>query len=288
MLETVPARRPREGAGARAVGRHGAAAHGRAGDPAPPVDPVPRRADRRASIPQSRIALWDILGELHREGQTILLTTHYMEEADQLCDRLAIIDHGRLLALDTPAKLKQSVGADTIVTVTSDGDLDALTELLEQKIDGVSRADRVDGTVRLHVQGSRGVLPAVVNVAEDGGFVVSDLSVARADARSRLHQPHRKGPARMTAIDTPIAARRRRTAPAARGRVVGRVPRPAAARPHGAAARTSRSSSRARSCSRSCSCSCSRTCSRKIGQGVGGSGAAAAAFSTRLVAGVSR
>ena len=52
--------------------------------------------------PQSRIALWDILGELHRDGQTILLTTHYMEEADELCDRLAIIDHGRLLALDTP------------------------------------------------------------------------------------------------------------------------------------------------------------------------------------------
>ena len=128
--------------------------------------------------PQSRIALWDILGELHRDGQTILLTTHYMEEADQLCDRLAIIDHGRLLALDTPARLKQSVGADTIVTVTADGDLDALTTLLEHKISGVTRADRVDSTVRLSVQGAQGVLPAVVTVAEDGGFVVSDLSVA--------------------------------------------------------------------------------------------------------------
>jgi ABC-2 type transport system ATP-binding protein len=128
--------------------------------------------------PQSRIALWEILGELHRDGQTILLTTHYMEEADQLCDRVAIIDHGRLLALDTPAKLKQSVGADTIVTVTADGDLDALTTLLEDKIDGVTRADRVDGTVRLSVKGAHGVLPAVVTIAEDGGFVVSDLSVA--------------------------------------------------------------------------------------------------------------
>ncbi|HEX4493416.1 MAG TPA: ATP-binding cassette domain-containing protein [Acidimicrobiia bacterium] len=127
--------------------------------------------------PQSRIALWDILGELHRDGQTILLTTHYMEEADQLCDRLAIIDHGKLLALDTPARLKQSVGADTIVTVTADGDLDALTTLLADKIDGVTRADRVDGTVRLSVKGAHGVLPAVVTTAEDGGFVVSDLSV---------------------------------------------------------------------------------------------------------------
>jgi ABC-2 type transport system ATP-binding protein len=128
--------------------------------------------------PQSRIALWEILGGLHDEGQTILLTTHYMEEADQLCDRLAIIDHGRLLALGTPAELKRSVGADTIVTVTSDGDLDALATLLQNGIDGVTRADRVDGTVRLHVTGARGVLPKVVNTAEDGGFTVSDLSMA--------------------------------------------------------------------------------------------------------------
>ena len=57
--------------------------------------------------PQSRLALWEILGELNREGQTILLTTHYMEEADQLCDRVAIMDHGKILALDTPEALKQ-------------------------------------------------------------------------------------------------------------------------------------------------------------------------------------
>ncbi len=67
--------------------------------------------------PQSRIALWEILGELHGDGQTILLTTHYMEEADELCNRLAIIDHGSLLALGTPAELKRSTGADTVVTV---------------------------------------------------------------------------------------------------------------------------------------------------------------------------
>ena len=71
--------------------------------------------------PQSRLALWDLLGELHRAGQTILLTTHYMEEADQLCDRVAIMDHGRILALDTPAALKQTVGADTVVTVKTTG-----------------------------------------------------------------------------------------------------------------------------------------------------------------------
>ncbi|HEY5154562.1 MAG TPA: ABC transporter ATP-binding protein, partial [Acidimicrobiales bacterium] len=68
--------------------------------------------------PQSRIALWEILGELHRDGQTILLTTHYREEADELCNRLAIIDHGTLLALGTPQELKDATGIDSQVLVT--------------------------------------------------------------------------------------------------------------------------------------------------------------------------
>ena len=88
--------------------------------------------------PQSRLALWEILGELNRDGQTILLTTHYMEEADQLCDRVAIMDHGRILALDTPEALKQSVGADTIVTVKAGGDREALAERLAGEIAGVT------------------------------------------------------------------------------------------------------------------------------------------------------
>src|SRR5579871_4475279 len=71
--------------------------------------------------PQSRLALWDVLGELNRDGQTILLTTHYMEEADRLCRRVAIMDHGRILALDTPAALKETVGADTIIGVRASG-----------------------------------------------------------------------------------------------------------------------------------------------------------------------
>ena len=128
--------------------------------------------------PQSRIALWEILGELHRDGQTILLTTHYMEEADQLCDRLAIMDHGRILALDTPSSLKASVGADTIVTVHAHGDLDQLAGLLEREVDGVTSSTRVDDTIRLHVKGASSVLPPIVTSAERGGFSVYDLSVA--------------------------------------------------------------------------------------------------------------
>jgi ABC-2 type transport system ATP-binding protein len=126
--------------------------------------------------PQSRIALWDILNDLHVEGQTILLTTHYMEEADQLCKRLAIIDHGVVLALDTPANLKRSTGIDTSVTVTASGNLDALADVLEREIGGAT-AIVMDHTVRLGVKGAEGVLPAVVQAAERAGFDVTDLSI---------------------------------------------------------------------------------------------------------------
>jgi len=127
--------------------------------------------------PQGRLALWEILGELNREGQTILLTTHYMEEADELCNRVAIMDHGRILALDTPEELKRSVGADTIVTVKADGDPDALAVRLSQEL-GATRARVVDGGVELHVKGVEQLVPRTVNAAESAGFDVVDLSVS--------------------------------------------------------------------------------------------------------------
>ena len=126
--------------------------------------------------PQSRIALWEILSELHGEGQTILLTTHYMEEADQLCHRLAIIDHGRMLALDTPERLKASVGADTIVTISTDTeDREAFATRLRSSIPGATGASAIGSGVRLEVQGSHGVLPAVIAVADEAGVAISDL-----------------------------------------------------------------------------------------------------------------
>jgi ABC-2 type transport system ATP-binding protein len=128
--------------------------------------------------PQSRLALWDILRELNGEGQTILLTTHYMEEADQLCARVAIMDHGKVLALDTPAKLKQGVGADTIVTIKASGDPDALAAALTEKVDGVTNSRAIEGGVELHVQAGERLVPRIVTAAEGAGFPVVDLSVA--------------------------------------------------------------------------------------------------------------
>jgi ABC-2 type transport system ATP-binding protein len=127
--------------------------------------------------PQSRLALWDLLGELHAEGQTIMLTTHYMEEADRLCGRVAIMDHGRILALDTPAALKQSIGADTIVTVKATGDPGRLAELLARDVEGVTRTRVADGRLQLHVQGGDGLVPRIVLAAERGGFELVDVSV---------------------------------------------------------------------------------------------------------------
>jgi ABC-2 type transport system ATP-binding protein len=128
--------------------------------------------------PQSRLALWEILGELHAAGQTIMLLTHYMEEADRLCSRVAIMDHGKILALDTPAALKRSVGADTIATVTSDGDGEALAAALAQRVDGVTRTRIVEGGVELHLQGEERIVPRIVAAADASGFDVLDLHVA--------------------------------------------------------------------------------------------------------------
>src|ERR1039457_6360613 len=120
--------------------------------------------------PQSRIALWEILGEL--------LTTHNMEEADSLCDRIGIMDHGRILALDTPARLKATIGADTLVTITADGDLEALAGRMPQEVAGVESAVTRKGTVQLAVRGGDRVLLRVIDSADRGGFVVRDVQVA--------------------------------------------------------------------------------------------------------------
>jgi ABC-2 type transport system ATP-binding protein len=126
--------------------------------------------------PQSRLALWEILGQIHREGQTIVLTTHYMEEADKLCQRVAIMDHGRILALDTPEDLKRTVGGDTIVRIQAGDQPDRLAAHL-QDMEGVTGTAVLGGTVQLTVRGTTGLLPRVIQVAESGGFPVRDVSL---------------------------------------------------------------------------------------------------------------
>ncbi len=128
--------------------------------------------------PQSRLALWEMLQELNASGQTVVLTTHYMEEADQLCDRVAIMDHGKVLALDTPANLKTSTGADTIVTVKVASDGDRLAKALADVLTGVVATRVVDNVITMQVEGADRLVPRVVNAAESIDVEIIDLAVA--------------------------------------------------------------------------------------------------------------
>jgi ABC-2 type transport system ATP-binding protein len=126
--------------------------------------------------PQSRIAMWDAVRALRGEGITVVLTTHYMEEADVLCDRVAVVDKGKVLALDTPQQLKKTLGAATVVElrlrdVDSAGKLLPLLDSLEE----VDSAERTAEGVRIFAKETEGLLAKVVLAAEP--FGVRDLSI---------------------------------------------------------------------------------------------------------------
>jgi ABC-2 type transport system ATP-binding protein len=124
--------------------------------------------------PQARLDLWEILRDLHKRGRTIVMTTHYMDEADRLCDRLAIIDRGKLLALDTPRALKAKAPGGTLIELVLDGDAAPTAEIAET-IDGVTHVEANDGLLR--AQSSRGgqILPALIEAAETAGRTVTDI-----------------------------------------------------------------------------------------------------------------
>lgn len=126
--------------------------------------------------PQSRIAMWDAVRALRKEGITVVLTTHYMEEADELCERVAIIDHGRILVENSPALLKSSIGAGTIYELElrqSDG-LDGLITCLRQTF-GVSSVERTAGGLRVYAQSADGLLPVIVQAAQP--YALRDIAI---------------------------------------------------------------------------------------------------------------
>jgi ABC-2 type transport system ATP-binding protein len=128
--------------------------------------------------PQARLALWDILRELHKQGRTIIMTTHYMEEADQLCDRLAILDRGKLLALDTPEKLKAQAPGDTLVEVAFDGDASPVVAAA-QSIDGVSQAEARGSLLRVFSRRGGEIIPALIAAGESHRLSVTDIHISR-------------------------------------------------------------------------------------------------------------
>ena len=124
--------------------------------------------------PQARLDLWEILRDLHNRGRTIVMTTHYMDEADRLCDRLAIIDRGNLLALDTPRALKAKAPGGTLIELVLDGDAMPAAEIAET-LDGVSHVEASDGLLRVHSRRGGEVLPALIEAAETAGRTVKDI-----------------------------------------------------------------------------------------------------------------
>ena len=121
--------------------------------------------------PQSRIAMWDSVSDLRKEGITVVLTTHYMEEADTLCDRVAVIDGGRVLALDTPEALKHAHGAQTVLELKL-RDRAATPALLDRLrgLAGVASAEATEDGVRVRAAHLDGLLPPVVAAAQAAGL----------------------------------------------------------------------------------------------------------------------
>ena len=124
--------------------------------------------------PKARLALWEILQALHRQGRTIVMTTHYMEEADRLCDRVAIVDHGKLLALDTPAHLKARAPGGTLVHIGFDRDA-APALAAVGGLPGVSRPSAQGAVLTLYAERAGESLPAILRAAQDTGLNPVDI-----------------------------------------------------------------------------------------------------------------
>jgi ABC-2 type transport system ATP-binding protein len=128
--------------------------------------------------PQTRVNLWDTLRLLHGEGQTILLTTHYMEEAEALCEQVAIVDRGRVLASGTVDELKEGAGADTVITVRYDAGVpaDLAIDSALRGRPGISKIESEGDQVRVFAREPEGVLGDLVTAGRRAGLSVLDAA----------------------------------------------------------------------------------------------------------------
>jgi ABC-2 type transport system ATP-binding protein len=124
--------------------------------------------------PQSRRQLWDLIEAFKSDGRSILLTTHYMDEAERLCDRVAIVDHGRVIALGTPRELIARLRGEHVLEFAL-MENNALDEAPLRTIDGVCAADRRNGTYRLQVEELHRAMPALLNELRRQGVQLAEL-----------------------------------------------------------------------------------------------------------------
>ena len=126
---------------------------------------------------QTRAATWNYIKTLKKEfGMTLFMTTHYLEEADALCDRIAIIDHGKIVVLGTPSELKDSLGGD-IITVAIKAEVD-ITELV-RKINHVKDVKKEDGSYRIKSANGEITAPLIIEALRKEGHVVTRLSLSK-------------------------------------------------------------------------------------------------------------
>jgi ABC-2 type transport system ATP-binding protein len=134
--------------------------------------------------PQSRTALWEELERISLAGTTMLLTTHYMEEADRLCSRLAIIDNGQIVVDGPPGELKRSIGADTVILQleATDGDLDYKRAEVRQLLEGIVEADAITahpGGVALRVPNAGAAIPVLLRRLDGNGLRITGLQMSQ-------------------------------------------------------------------------------------------------------------
>jgi ABC-2 type transport system ATP-binding protein len=127
--------------------------------------------------PQARLKVWQVVDDFRSRGGTVLMTTHYMEEAERLCDRVAIMDHGRVIALDTPAGLVASLGGSQIIELRPEPTLEP-AELSE--VPGVASADARNGTLALSVRDIGSVLPLLLTELDRRGARIAELRTHQA------------------------------------------------------------------------------------------------------------
>ena len=133
--------------------------------------------------PQSRVALWEELERISEAGTTMLLTTHYMEEADRLCSRLAIIDNGKIAAEGAPDELKRGIGADTLVLQleASDGNFDQQRSEVQRQLEGLVEADSVTlhpAGVALAVPNASAAIPTILRRLDGNGVSITGLQMS--------------------------------------------------------------------------------------------------------------
>jgi ABC-2 type transport system ATP-binding protein len=123
--------------------------------------------------PQTRDHIWKYIKELKKTHDiTIVLTTHYMDEADRLCDRIGIMDHGKIIALDTPSKLKETLEGD-VITIKS-AQINEFTALLAEKL-GLMQSVIIDGALEITVRGGRTIMPRIMEVAAANKIFIDSI-----------------------------------------------------------------------------------------------------------------